>query len=320
MAASVTHRIKEIKQPRGGYLSPKHFSETIFPPSAELIPLDGENISPALVGLAVDYLSRYVAGASIMDAFRISLMGAKEVGEYDSASILALSIEALVESPNRELDDYAIRAACQLAGYDVAYRSGANAYRPIEDIHPNGTTIEHIREMVNRTMQFFDAYGPVVADGMTFTGGYTDTVPAGDADFMTANTLWDMKVSKNKPTSAHTLQLLMYWRLAAHCGQEAYAGIAKIGIFNPRLGGVWTYAIEDIPEETVEAVDNDVIRYGVTVDDPLRIVAPAETVTSQSFDGAKPPAANIPCKESADTHSTFLMRIKALFARLLGKS
>ena len=54
-------------------------------------------------------------------------------------------------------------------------------------------------------------YGPVVKDGFTFDGGYTDIVTAGDGDFLTFDTLWDFKVSIKPPTNANTLQLLMYY-------------------------------------------------------------------------------------------------------------
>ncbi len=59
---SVTQRISKIKQPRGGYIKPKEF---------EQISLDGgsiddlhpeENVSPGLVGIAVDYLTRFMSG------------------------------------------------------------------------------------------------------------------------------------------------------------------------------------------------------------------------------------------------------------------
>ena len=55
--ASVTQRIAEIKQPRGGYLKPSEFEKIIINDGLQLGP---ENISPSTVGLAVDYLSRFV--------------------------------------------------------------------------------------------------------------------------------------------------------------------------------------------------------------------------------------------------------------------
>ena len=76
---SVTQRISKIKQPRGGYIKPKEF---------EQIMLDGggiddmhpeENVSPGLVGLAVDYLTQFMSGTPVEEAFKISQMGAANV-------------------------------------------------------------------------------------------------------------------------------------------------------------------------------------------------------------------------------------------------
>lgn len=76
---SVTQRISKIKQPRGGYIKPKEF---------EQIMLDGggiddmhpeENVSPSLVGLAVDYLTQFMSGTPVEEAFKISQMGATNV-------------------------------------------------------------------------------------------------------------------------------------------------------------------------------------------------------------------------------------------------
>lgn len=54
---SVTKRIQEIKQPRGGYIKPKQFIKTELKDGITL----SENITvnPVIVGLAVDYLTRY---------------------------------------------------------------------------------------------------------------------------------------------------------------------------------------------------------------------------------------------------------------------
>ena len=67
---------------------------------------------------------------------------------------------------------------------------------------------------------------------MTFEGGYTHTVNAGDGDFMTADTLWDFKVSKKKPTKDHTLQLIMYWRMGLHSIHPEYKNVRYLGIVN----------------------------------------------------------------------------------------
>ena len=48
--------------------------------------------------------------------------------------------------------------------------------------------------MVERSLKFVEEYGPIILEGFTFEGGYTDIVQAGDGDFITEDTLWDFKV------------------------------------------------------------------------------------------------------------------------------
>lgn len=92
-------------------------------------------------------------------------------------------------------------------------------------------------------------------------GGYTATVSQGDGDFLTSDTLWDFKVSKLKPTNKNTLQLLMYWIMGQHSGQEIYKKITKLGIFNPRLNVVYLLDIKKIPKDIIETVEKEVICY-----------------------------------------------------------
>jgi len=92
-------------------------------------------------------------------------------------------------------------------------------------------------------------------------GGYTATVISGDGDFLTSDTLWDFKVSINKPTSKHTLQLLMYWIMGQHSGQECFKNISKIGIFNPRLNAVYLFDMSKIDPNIIKIIEDEVICY-----------------------------------------------------------
>jgi hypothetical protein len=256
--ASVVQRIKEIKQPRGGYINPKML-ETLFLGGSGLIPLDhaSENVSPGLVGLAVDYLARLANGAEPQDAFSISLMGATALGptEFYRAE---RALESL--TPGR-VDEETIRLACRLVNYDVIYRAGQQFYNPNTSTTPDQTTIDHIFAMVTRSLVFFDEYGPIVLDGFTFEGGYTATVHAGDGDFLTADTLWDFKVSAAPPKSDHTLQVLMYYLMGKHSIHHKLQATTHLGIFNPRLNTAYRIAEAVIPAETIAEVERDVIGY-----------------------------------------------------------
>ena len=86
-------------------------------------------------------------------------------------------------------------------------------------------------------------------------------IASGDGDFITHDTLWDFKVSKNPPTSKHTLQILIYWRMGLHSVHPEYKAIKYLGIYNPRLNMVYRVDVDSITEETIRSVDKDVIGY-----------------------------------------------------------
>ena len=58
---SVTKRISMIKQPRGGYINKKELVVTQLDDGITLN--ENENIHASLVGLAVDYMTRFLMGA-----------------------------------------------------------------------------------------------------------------------------------------------------------------------------------------------------------------------------------------------------------------
>ena len=150
-----------------------------------------ENIRANLIGLTVDYLTRFMSGTPLDDAFKISFMGASIIGEQNKAKELIYDVKGL--------DDASIINAVKLAGFDVCFRAGIIGYRPVDEIQPDAMTIDNVRVMVKRSLEFLDYYGPKVLDGFTFEGGYTELVSSGDGDFTTSDTLWDFKVSKDKP-------------------------------------------------------------------------------------------------------------------------
>lgn len=271
---TVSQKAKAVKQPWGGYIRPSAFKETRLDDGRTLC--DAENISPQTVGMAVDYLSRMMLGFSPEEAFRVSLLGA-------NCAVLHGLFTASEEAERylakiKGLDDASIINACHLVSFDVWYRNPAAAIAPLrcnreeEDIfliplswasedEPNADTISNIRIMVERSLVFFKSYGPVVKDSFTFEGAYTDEVSAGEGDFLTADTMWDFKVSKKKPISRYTLQLLMYYILGLRSGKSEYQTVRNLGIFNPRLNALYQMNVDAIPAATIRAVERDVIGY-----------------------------------------------------------
>jgi hypothetical protein len=251
---SVTQRIKQINQPRGGYINPRTLEVVSLGDGIDALN-PGETVSPGLIGSAVDYLTRFMLGDPVKEAFAISMLGARRIGMHSKASRLMAGIEGL--------DDRSIINAVKLSGFDVCFRSNPGNYRPVEGINPDKATIQNVRTMVERALHFFDEYGPVVFGGFTFEGGYTDTVSSGDGDFMTADTLWDFKVSKSRPTKNHTLQVLMYWRMGLRSIHAEFQNVRYLGVYNPRLNEVYRISVDHIPRDVIVEVDRDVIGYPV---------------------------------------------------------
>lgn len=260
---SVTKRIGMVKQPYGGYLNRSRFNITTIEDGKILNEV--ENIHASLIGLAVDYLTRFMMGTSAEEAFKISLTGAKCLDLFlDKANDnkgLALRNASKLLNGIKGLDDESVNNACKLVGYDVCFRAGIMRYKPVEQINPDSDTIGNIIIMVERSLMFWKEYGPIIKDGFTFEGGYTDMVSSGDGDYLTKDTLWDFKVSKAELKSNYTLQLLMYYIMGCHSIHPEFKKIEKLGIYNPRKNKVYIADISLISSEIIEEVSWDVIGY-----------------------------------------------------------
>lgn len=252
MLNTVTGRVKETKQPRGGYINPKNMR--IIQKNDNISLNINENIHPSMVGTAVDYLTRFMIGKNAGEAFKISLKGAKCAGKEKYA-------QTLIEKING-LDDESIRSACELCGYDVCYRMGLDeCYKSGNPMNADKDTIDNIRTMVNRSLEFFNEYGPVTAMGFTFEGGYTLEIASGDGDYLTEDTLWDFKVSKLPPKKEHTLQVLIYYIMGKHSIHKEFKDIKRIGIFNPRLNTAYYIDISEIEKSILNDVSKNIIGY-----------------------------------------------------------
>lgn len=250
--ASIAQRIKEIMQPYGGYIPPKNLVVQQFKDGYELKP--DESVSVNIVGTAVGYLTRYMLFDDKEDAFTVPLLGAQLADREDEARELLDDVDGL--SP------ISILAACRLCGYDVVVREGKTYYTPVYGIRPDTDTVFNIEIMVKRTVKFFKEVKPVIGNCISFPGGYTDKTNSGTADFMSAGTIWDLVVSKYKPTTTHTLQLLMYALMWERCDLVAtFPKVESVGVFNPRLNTSYTCDLSTISERAIKDVRRHVIGY-----------------------------------------------------------
>lgn len=251
---SVTQRISMVSQPRGGYINPKtmHFEQ--FRDGIKLydIPFEYKSIQ----GLAVDYYTRYLTGTKLEDAFKVSLYGAKKMDETERAMELLKGI-----SHDRK---QSIINVCKLVGYDVAYRKGKKFFKPIDQIVPSEELIHNMIVMIERSLDFFKKYGPVVESGFCCVGKYSGVISSGDGDYLTKDAIWDFKASENEPNSENTLQILMYYLLGYNSFIPGFGIIKRIGIYNPLLNKMYAINISDISDEVMNNVCRDVIGYDIS--------------------------------------------------------
>ena len=87
------------------------------------------------------------------------------------------------------------------------------------------------------------------------------TKDTGDGDLLTADGLWDLKVSRWPPNPTYTLQLLVYWRLGLHSTHPEYLRVRRLGLYNARSDTMWSVPVARIGADAVRAVERDVIGY-----------------------------------------------------------
>lgn len=241
---SVTQRIKQVKQPHGGYINKKLFDVNYL--NGDELDIKQENISPSTVGLVVDYLTRLYFKKDIFEVFDISLRGFN-LNRLTEREIYNQLIDLLNSVKFHTIQsDELIKVACLVAPYDALYRAGMPASQ-IAPKAPNEATIRHIRIMVNRTIKLFENSKRLFTN-ITFRGGYTNVISTGDGDFATEDTIYDLKVSKQGLNSKQTLQIYLYYLLAKRSKQDKYKNINKIAIYNPRLDIEYICNINDISE------------------------------------------------------------------------
>lgn len=209
-----------------------------------------ENISPQVIGLTVDYLTRFILTQDARSTFAISLSGAAYIDQLEQAEVWLSKIKGN--------DEHSIISACQLVNYDTVVCAGV---LPPKFNTPDSVTISHVKELVERSLSFFKQIGEVIEDGFTFEGGYTDIIDRGDGDFLTQDTLWDFKVSKQLPQKNSTLQLVIYYLMGKASQKAIFKNIRYIGIYNPRLNQIYKYDMTHADTEKIETIQKHVIGY-----------------------------------------------------------
>lgn len=271
---SVTQLIKLTKQPLGGYVNLKLFKKDKS--KSNYIDSSTENIHPSVIGTTVDYLSRFIytnehtKNLSLINIFENDKSSFKTCFYgyllFNNPS-LKLSLEDNIKKfcnnlyldhykKIKDLSDESICSTLQITKYESVFRAG---YPPSDDYKyiPNQQTIINIRNIIQNILNWLKEFPPIHS-GIYFTKEAFESskvLGSGDGDYMSEDTLWDIKCTKNcNLKSEQTLQLLMYYILAKKSKLKGMEKIKYLGIFNPRWNVIHRCSIEDISEETINKV------------------------------------------------------------------
>lgn len=264
---TVTDFASTVLQPVEGFLSHNEFKKTHQWDGERLEAK--ENIPPFIIGMVVDYLTRFMSTKDKVEAFRISLYGAYIVNELVPAMVLLKKIKGI--------DKESVRAACRLVEYDTAYRQGPETFVQGHYSVADENTVHNVRVFVRRSLNFFNQQ-KILETNVVFPGAYSYRVVKGDADFITDKALWEMKVSKYPPHPTVTLQLIVYQILLTRSYHHDHR-FYDIAVFNPRLNCTYYYEMKNIGElvyGTIEALmdDEEMITFSdVIIGDEITLVS-----------------------------------------------
>lgn len=269
---SVTQRIQEIKQPRGGYLPIKLFTEQKLNNDNLILEYKSKNdikYFPSLLGLVVDYVSRYLYSKDLIKSFEISFLSIIKylvdtnyttnsfseeecISLYNDFKKKLFSLESLNINDNNKSNIEIIKNIFIIVQLDSIYRAG---YEPKELWQKTASNVRLIFNnhleipdyicnnaliCIRRTLNFYNSKQNITF-GECFGNG--ELISSGDCDFITNDTIWDMKVSSsniynNSSTIKWTLQILIYYLMLKHPSHnnfKKYTNVKNVGIFNPYL-------------------------------------------------------------------------------------
>lgn len=249
--SAILEVINNVKQPENGYLPVDKFNKLYFNDDLEVS--DEENIPIELVGIVIDYMTRYLLIGDAKNCFRVSLTGAMIAEEGEQAKTLLDKIDGL--------NNHSVIAACKLVAYDTYFRKGITTTIKSSDVNPDSKSVQNIINMINRSLLFIKKYGPITKEGITFEGGYTDKITSGDGDFVTDGIIWDFKLSPEGITTTNTLQLLIHYIMGKHSNYVELQDVYKLGFFNPRLNIVYLMDANEIDSEVISEVETKIIGY-----------------------------------------------------------
>lgn len=251
MPVIITALSNKVKQPKGGYLPVKLFKEIHYNTKNELFP--DENVSKSLIGTTVDNMTRILLGAKPKKVFQPAINGMMAA----KVDIFGDSFDLIDEVTG--LDDDSILAAFQLSIYEAIYRNGYRTSVNLENKLTDNHTIGNIKEMINRSLAYFKQQEHIIDVGERLFVKYKGDTIYGDYDYLTEDSLIDMKVLSKKITNKHTLQIILYWIIGMKSDKKQFSNVKHLKFYNPRLNVEYQFDLYDLTPQLLKPILEEVL-------------------------------------------------------------
>lgn len=135
------------------------------------------------------------------------------------------------------------------------------AYKLMEPaLSPTPKLIDDTKLLINRSVSFFDSLAEdLVGHNVRVFDPTPSTVNRGIMDFLTASTIWDMKVSRHPYQKKWFYQVLIYYLLLNRTDPDHR--IEHLAIFNPLRGKVYMQDISDIDDAILRFFEVEIMGY-----------------------------------------------------------
>lgn len=259
---TVAQRVREIEQPRGGYLPLRDFVSRQVGKSGMSALDDTDELAPMTAGKAAVGLAMFLCGMKLEDCFTIAFLGALSYEEHyqcgEKLKIAALITDIRKSSAREGLKASSINAAVQLVCYEKYYRRPVGEYEPYTGAQVSDATMKNMSVIVSRLVSVIrnfkiDAFAEL-------DGGYTDTiVKGGENCFLSKDTIWNFCFGKQPPNKNATLSLLLSLLIGKRSGNEGFAGVRRLAFYNARLDKIWMYDLNYMDRETLAFIATEVL-------------------------------------------------------------
>lgn len=238
--------MRSVKTPRGGILPKENIAITEHSPPDEIILPGDENVRPQLTGFVIQNLIKVAKGKPLTEEFFGGIIhGIEILGEGSKKTKRSMTKHLKKITPG-VLTDKNIISMTQLARCDqvTTMPFGYMGFDHDSIIVPDAQTIKNFRELTERSQRFFSGGNEIDF----FDVGLMYGSIGGIIDFITADGIWDLKVSKNKPNKDSFFQVLIYFQLVKNRFPELAEKIKKVGIYNPRLDASYEVLLSEVDE------------------------------------------------------------------------